>query len=118
MSKPTNLIERLTGDLECVLDAAPEAAELIRKIQRALSGREWDSETPCVIAGLLEDAGIEVREFGDLLDFVVTYYEKEDKGMDTPLTFCCSAEDEDHAVEQCQDAYPGCTTTYVEEIER
>ena len=41
MSKPTNLIERLTGDLECVLDAAPEAAELIRKIQRALSGREW-----------------------------------------------------------------------------
>lgn len=118
MSKPANLIERLTGDLECVLDAAPEAAELLRKIQRALSGREWDSETPSVIAGLLDDAGIEVHEFGDLLDFVVTYYEKGDEWMETPLTFCCSAEDEDHAVEQCQDAYPGCTTTYVEEIER
>ena len=118
MSKPANLIERLTGDTECVLGSAQEAADLLRKIQRALSGREWDYGTPGVISELLEDAGIEVHEFGDLLDFVVTYYEKEDEWMDSPLTFCCSAEDEDHAVEQCQDAYPGCTTTYVEEIER
>lgn len=59
-----------------------------------------------------------VRDDEGLLDFVVTYYEKEDEWMDTPLIFCCSAEDEDHAVEQCHDAYPGCTTTYVEDIER
>lgn len=51
-----------------------------------------------------------------LLQFAVTYYEKDDDQMDNPLEFHCWADDEDHADEQCENAYPGCTTTFIEEI--
>lgn len=49
--------------------------------------------------------------------YTVTFYEKEDPWMDFMLTFNCWADDEDHADEQCRDAYPGCATTHIEETE-
>ncbi len=101
------------GDLK---EIAGQAADLLREIHWALDRREWDSDTPAQISELLENAGFTIRGPAVLTDFVVTYYEKGDDGMDNQLTYTCSARDADHAIEQCHDDYPGCTTTHVEEI--
>lgn len=49
--------------------------------------------------------------------YTVTFYEAGDIWMDFMLTFNCWADDEDHAVEQCRDAYQECVTTHIEETE-
>lgn len=49
--------------------------------------------------------------------YTVTFYEAGDIWMDFMLTFNCWADDEDHADEQCRDAYPECVTTHIEETE-
>lgn len=92
-----------------------QAADLLRDIHATLDGQEWDSDTPNRIAEMLENAGFKVREADDVCDFVVTYYEKGDDGMDNQREFYCLAEDVDDAVAQCHALYPGCTTTHVEE---
>lgn len=53
----------------------------------------------------------------ELKEYLVTFYAAEDIEMDLMEEFWCMAEDPDHADEQCRDAYPGCTTTHIEECE-
>ncbi len=40
--------------------------------------------------------------------FVVLYRESWMLPLDIPFAFTCSADDSDHAEEQCMDAYPEC----------
>ena len=54
----------------------------------------------------------------ELTTYTVTYYEADDHEMDNQLKFQCEAEDEEHAEEQCANAYPGCMTTSIEEGSR
>ena len=49
-------------------------------------------------------------------DYIVLFREAGDlKPADPPLMFHCSADDGDHAEEQCVDAYPGCAVAWVYE---
>jgi hypothetical protein len=49
--------------------------------------------------------------------YTVLYYEEHHDREANPLAFVCAADDEEHAEEQCLDAYPGCDTVYVVESE-
>lgn len=45
--------------------------------------------------------------------FVVLYREPHMALLDVPFAFTCSADDSDHAEEQCMDAYPDCEILWV-----
>lgn len=51
----------------------------------------------------------------ELKGYIVHFYDADDVEMNYVNEFWCMAEDPDHADEQCLDAYPGCTTTFIEE---
>ena len=42
-------------------------------------------------------------------DYIVLYFDAASLPADPPLAFQCSADDTDHAEEQCLDAYPDCS---------
>ncbi len=92
-------------------DWRAEVARILRKAAKDIEGGE-DSKA-------LKDAnGNTVGQFElepKLFTYTVTYYEEDDPDLDNPLKFQCEAEDEEHAEEQCANAYPGCTTTSIEE---
>ena len=48
-------------------------------------------------------------------DFVVLYRLDNLSILDEPLCFICSAENMDHAEEQCENAYPRCEIVWVVE---
>lgn len=48
-----------------------------------------------------------------LQDYVVLYRDDTLLPADAPLAFKCSADDTEHAEEQCTDAYPGCDIVWV-----
>lgn len=94
-------------------DYRAEVARILRHVAKAI---EDGSE-----GGTLKDIdGNTVGHYDmvpPLLGYVVTYYEADDENMDNPLEFRCEAEDVDHAEEQCANAYPGCTTTTIDEVQ-
>lgn len=45
--------------------------------------------------------------------YIVLYWDDASRPADEPLAFECQADDNDHAEEQCADAYPGCTVAWV-----
>lgn len=94
-------------------DYRAEVARILRHVAKAI---EDDSG-----GGVLKDYNGQTVGHYDLepplLGYVVTYYEADDPDLDNPLEFRCEAEDVDHAEEQCQSAYPGCTTTTIEEAQ-
>lgn len=49
----------------------------------------------------------------DLSNFVVLYRDDSLLPADPPLGFQCDAENSEHAEEQCENAYPGCTIAWV-----
>jgi hypothetical protein len=49
--------------------------------------------------------------------YVVLYRDDSIGAGDPPLAFECKADDADHAVEQCEDAYPGCDILWVRELQ-
>jgi len=54
-------------------------------------------------------------EEGVMQDYKVCYL--EEPGDDMDWTFECQAEDEAHAKEQCEDAYPGCVVLHVSPVD-
>ena len=46
-------------------------------------------------------------------DFIVLYFDEGSLLADPPLAFVCSADDTDHAEEQCLDAHPACRVVWV-----
>ena len=50
-----------------------------------------------------------------LKEYVVLYREPEAPPADPPFAFECLAEDNDHAEEQCLNAYPDATVSWVYE---
>jgi hypothetical protein len=45
--------------------------------------------------------------------FTVLYRDTDAYPAEPPLAFCCSADDGDHAEEQCENAYPDCEVLWV-----
>ena len=94
-------------------DWRTETARILRKAAKDIEDGE-DSKV------LKDTNGNTVGRFDldpkvGLTTYTVTYFEADDTEMDNPLKFQCEAEDEEHAEEQCANAYPGCTTTSIEE---
>lgn len=48
-----------------------------------------------------------------MTNYVVLYRDDSLKPADPPLGFQCSADDTDHAEEQCENAYSGCDIVWV-----
>lgn len=49
--------------------------------------------------------------------YMVLYKTRDHSPFDKPLGFACSADDYDHAEEQCQDANKPCTVIHISEKE-
>ena len=48
-----------------------------------------------------------------MFSYIVLYRPKDSKPIDEPLGFKCSADDTEHAEEQCRNAYPDADIVWV-----
>lgn len=94
-------------------DWRDEAVRILRKAAKDIENGKDDGPLKDNNGNTVGSFSIEPRV--ELTTYTVTYYEADDHEMDNQLKFQCEAEDEEHAEEQCVDAYPGCTTTSIEE---
>ena len=69
------------------------------------------------LTGAALDWAVAKCEGFDTRNDVCVWYIPFEADSDDVMHFVCMADDENHALEQCQDAYPNCAVTSIEHID-
>ncbi|EKD22533.1 MAG: hypothetical protein ACD_85C00001G0005 [uncultured bacterium] len=70
----------------------------------------------CELTGAALDWAVAKCEGADTRNNALVWFLPYEADSVEPLQFICQADDEDHAKEQCENAYPDCTVDRVEHI--